>query len=179
MDVDLVTSKPGIHKNLLRRYMQEIAIARRQIRIENAYFLHDGVINALKAKAQSGVDTIVIIPKDEHNDVSQVVDAFKWIRNDVIRSGIRLYTYRDRMTHGKVATFDGVVSTIGSCNLDDLALEKLYEANVFVNDVEFTRTIDDRVFRADLPNCDIEKPEKLGFWETAKAGIFDFFKGFL
>ena len=114
MDVELVDSKPGIHKNILRRYLGEIAASRRTIHIENAYFLHDGVINALKAKARSGVEVIVIIPKDEHNDVSQVVDAFKWIRNDVIRSGVRLYTYKGRMTHGKVAVFDGVVSTVGS-----------------------------------------------------------------
>jgi cardiolipin synthase len=179
MNVELVDSVPGVHTDIKDRYLSEIAVSRKRILIENAYFLNDDVINALRRKASSGVSTTVIIPKDELNDVAIITQAFKWIRNDILRSGVLLYTYRDRMTHGKVAAFDGVVSTVGSCNLDDLALEKLYEANLFIQDAPFTQLMEDRVFRVDIPKSDLEQIKKQKFWDKLKSGALWFFRGFM
>lgn len=179
MDVELVDSMPGVHRNLKKRYLGEIAVSRRRILIENAYFLEDDIITTLKLKAQQGVETVVIIPSDEHNDVKLVVDAFKFVQNDIVRSGVQLYKYQPRMTHGKVASFDGVVGTVGSCNLDDLALEKLYEANLWVKDRRFCQSLEDRVFRVDLPQSKRVEVEKQGWWDKLKHRAIHFFRGFL
>lgn len=179
MKVDLVRTTPGVSQGIKNRYLAEIHLARRKISIENAYFLNSDIINALKKKAQAGVQTIVIIPADDQNDVSTIVEAFKWVQNDIVRAGIQLYKYRGRMTHGKVATFDGLISTVGSCNLDDLALEKLYEANLFITSVDFTKTVDQRVFKTDIPKSDRVQEKKIGFWKKAKAGLLHMFRGFM
>jgi cardiolipin synthase len=180
MDVTLVQQIPGVRKDIKRRYLEEIDTARRSIYIENAFFLHDGVIDALKRRARDGVDVVVIIPTDEKNNSRVVQEAFNWVQNDVVRSGVRLYKYRDRMTHGKVAVFDGLVSTVGSCNLDPLALEELYEANLFIDDDPgFARLMEQRVFRVDIPKSDLVKVRRSSVGERLKSGLFYFFRRFL
>jgi cardiolipin synthase A/B len=180
MSVDLVEQIPGVRLDIKKRYLSEIHAARRTIHIENAFFLHQGVIDALKKRAHEGVDVVVIIPTDEHNNSRVVQEAFNWVQNDVVRSGIKLYKYRDRMTHGKVAVFDGLTSTVGSCNLDDLALEKLYEANLFIdNDPEFARIVEERVFRTDVSKSDRVRIKRDGLGARIKSGLLHFFRGFL
>ncbi|MGE0706992.1 MAG: phosphatidylserine/phosphatidylglycerophosphate/cardiolipin synthase family protein [Planctomycetota bacterium] len=179
MDVDVVSALPGINRDILDRYLKEIGLARRQINVEMAYLLDDRVIGGLKRAARRGVQTTVIVPNDADHDVKIVRDAFAWSQNDVIESGIALFKYPGRMVHTKVASFDGRVATVGSSNLDGMALEKLAEANVFVKDQGFTRTVDERIFVTDVPKSVRVQKEKLGFWGTIKSGFLQLFKGLL
>lgn len=179
MDVDVVEALPGLKTDIKARYLREIRGARRSVDIEVAYFLDDAVVNALKRTASRGVRTVVIVPNDEDHDVKVVRDAFNWVQNDFIRSGARLYKYQGRMVHSKVAAFDGRVATVGSSNLDNMALEKLAEANIFVNDPAFTKTLEQRVFEADLPKCDRQQVKELSWWEKVKGGALHFVRSFL
>jgi cardiolipin synthase len=125
------------------------------------------------------VRTVLILPPDDKNDVPVVRDAFSWVQNDVVRSGIELYKYRGRMVHTKVASFDGRVGTCGSSNLDDMALSHLAECNVFVPDRGFAATIERRIFARDLPASDRLQEKKLSWWEKVKGGALHFFRSML
>jgi cardiolipin synthase len=179
MQVEVLQTVPGIKTEIYERYLKEIRKAHSTVRIEMAYLLNDKIVNALKSAARRGVETIVIIPNDEDHDVKIVRNAFNWVQNDVVNSGVQLYKYRDRMVHSKVATFDGRLATVGSCNLDDMALTKLYEANVFVTDRGFTRKVDERIFVVDVPKSDRVQVKKLSFWNKVKSGFLRLFKGLL
>lgn len=179
LDVDVVTTLPGLKTDIKKRYLNEINGAQNRVLIECAYFLDDTIIGALKRKVEHGVKTVVIIPNDPKHDVKLVRDGFSWVQNDVVRSGIELYKYRGPMVHSKVAAFDGKVCTVGSANLDKLALEKLAEANIFVNDEEFTKTMERRVFDTDIPASDRVRVEKRSWWKKVKGGVLHFFRSWL
>lgn len=179
MDVDVVGSIPGISMAIRHRYLQEINGARQRVLIENAYFLDDQVIDAMQASVRRNVRTVLIVPPDHNHDLPIVRDAFLAVQNDVVRSGIELYKYRDRMVHSKVASFDGRVATVGSANLDPMALSLLSEVNLFVNDAGFARTVDTRIFARDIPMSDREVEKKLSWWEKVKSSTLHFFRAFI
>jgi cardiolipin synthase A/B len=179
LDVDVVTTLPGLKTDIKKRYLKEINSSQDRILIECAYFLDDTIIGALKQKVEQGTKAVVIVPNDPKHDVKLVRDGFSWVQNDVVRSGIELYKYRGPMVHSKVAVFDGRVCTVGSANLDNLALTKLAEANLFVNDAEFTGIMERRVFDADIPASDRVRVEKTSWWQKVKGGVLHFFRSWL
>ncbi|MEZ6185623.1 MAG: phosphatidylserine/phosphatidylglycerophosphate/cardiolipin synthase family protein [Planctomycetota bacterium] len=177
--VEVVTSLPGISRAIKERYLLEINRAQREIMIEMAYFLDDDIIDALQAAVRRGVYVVVIIPNDRDHDVKLVRDAFRFVQNDVVRSGIVLLKYPGRMVHAKVATFDGQVATLGSANLDPIALHFLAEANLFLPEPRFAGKLNREIFLPDIPRCDRVQVKKLGFWEKLKSGTLHVFRGFL
>lgn len=177
--VEVVVNVPGLNLDVTRRYVDEIRRATRSIHLENPYLLYDPVVNGLKARAKAGVDVVAIIPDNDRNDEALVRDAFNWIQNDVVRSGVKLFKYRDRMAHGKVAAFDGRVGTVGSTNLDMFAMERNAELNVFVPDARFCETLERKVFRPDMLNSNRAGVIQLGFWQKLKAGALHAVRSFL
>ena len=77
------------------------------------------------------------------------------------------------------AAFDGQVCTVGSANLDNLALVKLAEANIFVNDPGFTQVMERQVFKVDIPASDRVRVEKTSWWKKVKGGVLYFFRSWL
>jgi cardiolipin synthase len=179
LPVEVLENLPGIRLDVTDRYLREIGAARSEILVENAYMLYDPVVNGLKRKAQTGVRVAVILPSNDLNDEAFARDAFLWIQNDVVRSGVEVYKYRTRMSHGKVALFDRQLSTIGTTNLDALACVNNAEINLWIPDRGFARTVQDRVFQTDIPNSDRVKEEKLSWWRKIVAGTMNSIRAFL
>lgn len=179
MKVEVAVTLPGLKTEIKDRYLREIRYARRSVHIEVAYFLDDSIINGLKRAAVRGVDTVVIIPNDDDHDVPIVRDAFEWAQNDIIKSGVRLYKYRGRMVHSKVASFDREVATVGSANLDNMALTKLSEANIFVPDRRFAEELETRIIEADIPQSTRVQVKKQSFWKKIKSGTLRLFRNLL
>lgn len=179
LPVDVVHALPGLSQDIKERYLREIARASDRVLIENAYFLDDAVISALQRAVGRGVRSVVILPPDDLHDVKVVRDAFAFVQNDVVRSGIELYKFRGRMVHSKVAAFDGHTATVGSSNLDNMALARLAEVNIFVPDRGFTRTLEKRVLEPDQARSDRVAEGELGWWGNVKGGTLHFFRSFL
>ena len=177
--VEVVGSVPGLSQGILERYLREIERARERIQIEVAYFLDDRIIDALQRAVRRGVRVVLILPADEKNDVIPVREAFAAVHNEVVRSGIELWFFRPVLTHAKVAVFDGEVGTVGSANLDPLALDKLSELNLFVPDRRFAREMEERIFARDLPRSTRAGERKLGWWKRLSSGFFRLFRGII
>lgn len=177
--VEVLATVPGKDRCILDRYMKEIESAKRTTLIEVAYFLDDRIIDALGRSARRGVRTVVIIPSDEVNDVYLVKEAFAWVKNDVVRSGVELYMFKERLNHSKVAAWDGQRCTVGSSNLDRLALDEISECNLWVPDARFTRQLEQRVFAVDLPKSERQKVEPMAFKRKLVSGPLHFFRRFL
>ena len=111
--------------------------------------------------------------------VAELVTSSELVQNDVVRSGVKLYKYRDRMAHGKVAAFDGRVGTVGSTNLDMFAMERNAEINAFIPDARFCETLEAKVFRPDVANSKRAGVVKLGFWQRLKSGALYAVRSFL
>ncbi|MCA8925946.1 MAG: phosphatidylserine/phosphatidylglycerophosphate/cardiolipin synthase family protein [Planctomycetes bacterium] len=179
LKVEVVTSLPGVSRAIKERYLAEINGAQREVMIEVAYFLDDDIIDALQAAVARGVYVLVILPNDEDHDVKLVRDAFAFVQNDVVRSGVVLLKYPGRMVHSKVATFDGHTATVGSANLDGIALHHLAEANLFIPEVGFAGKLNREIFLTDIPKCERVQVKKVGFWQKLKSGALHVFRGFM
>lgn len=177
--VDVQENLPGVRLEITESYLEEINGARNEILITNPYMLYDPVVNALKKRASEGVRTVVILPSNDLTDEALARDAFFYIQNDVVNSGVELYKYRDRMTHGKVAVFDRINTTVGTTNLDMMAMERNSELNLFIPDRGFAATTIQRVFDADMPKSDRIAVVKLSWWERVKGFVMHLLRRFL
>lgn len=137
-------------------YMMAIASAKREIIIQNPYFIPDGQIpDLLIKKAQSGVDVHLMLP-GKHNDSQIVRLAGRRLYQRLLQAGVRIYEFSPTMLHQKVVVIDAIWSHVGTTNFDlrSLALnaefgvgllsesiaEELRDA--FYTDLERSSTID-------------------------------------
>jgi len=132
-------------------YLDAIERARHHIFLTNAYFIPDRVIlSALIAAAQRGVDVRVLLPWQSNHVTAD------WLARGYfgacLRSGVRIFGFKNAMIHAKTATIDGEWSTVGTANLDRLSLAGNYEINVEVYDAEFAADME-HIFMIDLTNA--------------------------
>lgn len=177
--VDVVGALPGVSTAIKQRYLAEIDGAAEEVNIAMAYFLDDDIIAALKRAQARGAHCTVIIPSDEGHDVPLVRDAFAWSEADVVRSGVELRKFHDRMLHAKVATFDRRCATVGSSNLDAMALTLLAEANLFIPDPVFTAQMNERVFAVDVTRSTRVVPRRQPWYRKLVSGFLHMFRGIL
>ncbi len=123
-------------RTIEQAYLFHIAAANNEIIIANAYFLPGGKLRrALIDAAHRGVKVRLLLQgKIEYR---MQYHATRWIYELFLREGIEIYEYLPSFLHAKVAVIDGV-SFVGSSNLDPFSLLLAREANVLVDDADFT-----------------------------------------
>jgi cardiolipin synthase len=132
-------------------YRHSIRAARRSICIMNAYFIPDQLLVwALTKAARQGVSVRVMVPAN--SDVRLVHHASRYLFGRLLRAGVRVFEFQERMMHAKAAVIDGTWATIGSFNLDRRSMLHNLEAGVVILDREFAGTLE-RQFESDLARC--------------------------
>jgi cardiolipin synthase len=123
-----------------------IRAARQRIWIENPYFAHDDIAQAVEAAARRGVDVRVVVPA---RGDSTIMDAgnLGTVRG-IIEAGGKVYRY-PKMTHMKVMICDGW-GCVGSANLDTLSMRINRELNLAFADPTTIRELERRVFLPDF-----------------------------
>ncbi|MGF1471772.1 MAG: phosphatidylserine/phosphatidylglycerophosphate/cardiolipin synthase family protein [Rubrobacteraceae bacterium] len=124
------SNDPYHHTHPIRDlYLRNLDKAQERVLITSAYFvpgvaLRERMIDA----ARRGVEVQVLFPKYSNH---AFVD---WLSRqhlgELLKAGVRVFVYENFMIHAKTATVDGVWSTIGSANLDNLSLFGLHETNL-------------------------------------------------
>jgi cardiolipin synthase len=128
------------------------ASARDRIRIATAYFVPDeDLVRLLCDAAEDGVRVEIIHP-GPHTDhrISQL--GGESVYAPLLEAGVRIFRYQPTMFHTKAITVDGIVSTIGSANLNRRSTGKDDEIALVVLDSDFTDALD-RQLEADLEHC--------------------------
>jgi cardiolipin synthase len=137
-----------------------IRAARQRIWIENPYFAHDDIAQAVEAAARRGVDVRVVVPA---RGDSTIMDAGNLgTARGIIEAGGKVYRY-PKMTHMKVMICDGW-GCIGSANLDTLSMRINRELNLSFSDPAVIRDLEKQVF---LP--DFRASKRIRLEETATA----------
>lgn len=154
-----------------------IGFAQRSINLTTAYFVPDDqTIERLIDAAERGVQITLLVP-GRHADKRVVQLAAEKEFQTLLEAGIDIFCYQRSMLHAKVLTVDGVVSTLGSGNLDERSMRLNDECNIIVIDEAVTATLD-RHFAEDLEvseEIDLERWDDRGLGQRATEAITDVF----
>ena len=89
---------------------------------------------ALQTAALRGVDVRLLLPGC--SDHALVLHAGRSFLDELLAAGVRILELHDAMPHAKTATIDGIVSTLGSANMDQRSFRLNFEANVLFFDAD-------------------------------------------
>lgn len=114
------------------------------VHISTPYFLPDRAFRrALMVTARRGVAVTVIVP-GRCTDQRWVRLASRRMWGHLLEAGVRIFEYRDTMTHAKILVVDEIWSVLGTTNIDNRSFEHNDEVNVAVQDHEVaTRLLKD------------------------------------
>lgn len=114
---------------ILRVMIEAMHQAHHRIYITTPYLVPDqSALFALTSAALRGVDVKILVPKK--TDTYIVGKAAQSWYEDLIQSGIEVYTYLPRMLHTKTLVIDDDISFIGSTNFDYRSFYLNFELSV-------------------------------------------------
>jgi cardiolipin synthase len=117
-------------------------LAEHRIRLATAYFVPDQqMIERLKRAVERGVEVDVLLP-GPHADKRFVQMASETTYAVLLDAGVRIWTYQPSMLHTKIMTVDGLVSNVGSANLNARSTKLDEEINIVAIDQELTKVLD-------------------------------------
>jgi cardiolipin synthase len=156
-----------------RVYLHAIKKARRAIGITNAYFIPDlGLRRALYNAVRRGVDVRVIVPAD--SDVWPIQWASRHVYARLLKGGVRVFEFAERMMHAKIAVVDGAWVKVGSSNLDHLSLRVNLEVVAVVIDRQFGQRLEEEQRRDESLSREILLAEwsKRPWWHRPIEWLF-------
>lgn len=150
--MQIVSSGPDTQwKNIRNGYFKMMNDASHHIYLETPYFVpDDGILEALRVAALSGVDVRVIIPGNP--DHLFVYWASMSYLGELLEAGVRCYQYEKGFIHAKAIFVDGEVCSIGTANMDIRSFDLNFEVNAFIYDETLTRELE-KDFLNDLRDC--------------------------
>ena len=126
-------------------------MAKKNIYIQTPYFVPDDDIrNALLIAAKSGIDVRIMIPcKPDHPFVYWATYSYM---GEMVEAGARCYTYDNGFLHSKCLCVDGLVSCIGTANMDIRSFSLNFEVNAVIYSARTTGELQ-KTFENDIPKC--------------------------
>ena len=123
-----------------RSYVEAIRSARQRIDIAVPYFYPGRAFRrALRQAARRGVAVRLLLQGKVDYRIAGM--AARALYDELRGHGMRIFEYTPAFLHAKVAVVDERWATVGSSNIDPLSLLLNLEANVVVDDPEFTRSL--------------------------------------
>ena len=117
-------------------------LAEQRIRIATAYFVPDAeMVKRLVQAVERGVEVDLLLP-GPHADKRFVQMASEATYSELLAAGVNLWTFQPSMLHAKIMTVDGVVSNVGSANLNARSTKLDEEINIVAIDRDLTEILD-------------------------------------
>lgn len=174
-DFGLLTNSPRFRqRHIYHRLVDEIINARETVHLTTAYFSPDHrFLRVIKFAARRGVDVKLILP--ERSDVKIADLAARSLFHGLLKSGVKIYLYKNSVLHAKTAVIDKRWATLGSFNLDNQSFTFNYEANIESRRHSFSAELE-KHFETDLENC---REVKLEDWNRRPViqKLLEFFAG--
>jgi len=137
-------------------YLRRIESAERSVCITNSYFVPDGRIRRLLARAvDRGAEVRVIVPGK--SDVPAVRHAARKLYGRLLEARIQLYEWQGPNLHAKTAVIDGAWCTVGTYNLDSRSMRFNLEVVAAVEDAAVAGAMEERF------NVDLERTEPVTY----------------
>lgn len=139
--VQIISSGPDSSSQEIRdNYLRLIHMARKNIYLQTPYFIPDDDIrDALIIAAKSGIDVRIMIPcKPDHPFVYWATYSYL---GEMIEAGARCYTYDNGFLHAKCMCVDGLVTCMGTANMDIRSFSLNFEVNAVVYSARTTEKL--------------------------------------
>jgi cardiolipin synthase len=135
--VKLLASEPRDPSNrIYTTLLGAVEASQRSVRLTMAYFAPGSeFVAALCDAARRGVQVELVLPG--YSDFSLILHAGRSYYTQMLEAGVKLYEMEHALMHAKTAVIDGVLSTVGSSNLDWRSLVDNNELNVIVLGEDF------------------------------------------
>jgi cardiolipin synthase len=135
--------------------LSAIMDARKELTITTPYFgPDDGLIQALMAAANRGVNVTLIVPK--LNDSTLVAWSSRSIYSDLLGAGVNIAEFHGGLLHTKSLLIDKRIAIFGSVNFDQRSLRLNFEISLIVYNEDFCvrleELIDSYLERSDMVN---------------------------
>jgi len=176
--VRIIPASPDdAYSRIYAMLLNAIDTASKSVYLTIAYFAPgQEMIDALCEAAQRGVDVRLVLPSI--SDFSPVLHAGRSHYDRLLGAGVKLYELNDAVLHAKTAVVDGVVSTVGSSNMDWRSFMVNNEVNAVVFGEPFGSAMVD-VFNQDLGrSTEITAPQwaQRPFMQRAKESLARLFE---
>jgi cardiolipin synthase A/B len=142
--VQVISSGPDQDTWAIQRVLfNAIANARSSIRLTTPYFVPDEpMLAALVAAALRGVSIAILVPK--RTDSHLVTAAARSYFEELAAVGIEIWEYGPPMLHAKTSVFDGLVSLVGTANLDNRSFRLNFEVVAMVYSADTARQLNEQ-----------------------------------
>ena len=150
--IQIISSGPDTkYPNIQYSYTKMITEANKYVYIQTPYFVpHESILESIKIAALSGIDVKIMIPsKPDHPFVYWA--SLSYI-GSLIEFGVKCYSYTEGVLHSKLLIIDGLVSYIGTANVDMRSLRLNFESNAFIFDEKIAKTLETDYIN-DIKNC--------------------------
>ncbi len=149
--VQIVSSGPDSNwAGIMQTYFYAIATARESIYIATPYLLpNSSILTALKTAALSGVDVKLIIPR-KGDSIFVNYASLSYVK-ELLNAGIKVYLYNKGFIHSKILIVDGILSSVGTANLDYRSLSLNFEINALIYEEQTANSLTE-YFNKDLEN---------------------------
>jgi len=150
--IQIVASGPDSKWSAIKNgYVKMISSARHNIYLQTPYFVpDDSILEAMKIAALSGVEVCLIIPGKPDNFFVHWA-SLSYV-GELLEAGVRCYKYNRGFIHSKMMVADGLISSVGTANLDIRSFDLNFEINAFIYDEEVSQRIK-AAFIKDLQDC--------------------------
>jgi len=116
---------------IMQMYFSMIATAEKTIYLTTPYFIpSESILTAIKNAALSDIDVRIILPGKP--DKRFVLWASMSYLKELLEAGVRVYQYQKGFIHSKTLVVDGLVSSVGTANMDLRSFNLDFEVNAFI-----------------------------------------------
>ena len=146
--------------SIMQAFFVAISTAESQVLLSTPYFIpNEPILTALATAALGGIDVKIIFPYKGDNAIVQA--ASMSYMKEVLEAGVEVHLYSDGFNHSKTMVVDGILSSVGTANMDFRSFDQNFEVNAFVYNKEIASQLISQ-FNDDLNHC---IPLKLSRWQ--------------
>jgi cardiolipin synthase A/B len=161
---------------ILKSYREIFKRSQKRVILFASYFLPGrNERRLLRLASIRGVDISIVFSAE--SDAPVFEKATRFLYDFILRNNIKIYEYLPSNLHAKVATVDGIWSTVGSYNINHLSDYGSIEINAAILDEAFTCDFEDKLLEIIKNDCRQVTPEvyrKRNTWLYRMTGWFSY-----
>ena len=168
------------YASIMQAYFAAIASAQASIYISSPYFLpNESILTALKTASLSGVDVRILLPAKSDSRI--VFWATRSYVTELLEAGIKIYFYQKGFPHSKLMIVDGVLSSVGTANMDIRSFDQNFEISALIYDEAISKELQD-YYLTDLSNSShitLDGWEHRPRWDSMRESVARIFSPLL